>query len=299
MIKLVAFLIAIALWSYTNGQVRVERSITVQITPESILKVHESYRVTKIEPEGFTVRVSVPVNLSSSLRPTISPRLVIDSDAPQRGEQRFPITIGMLELNDDIRIERINPESIRDVRVELSLITEDYLPVDVPTLSGVPDGINASIALEPTRVRVRATRDQLLAMQQRNQRVSFEPIVLNDVDPAQQKTRIEKVILVAQDNQLDVVDTVTATIALTPSNTARREVAVPVQILAPRDFHSRFTIELSQPQVVLTLHGPEQLLQNLQPESEITAYVSLRSTIEPGIPMEATVGILHPSSHPR
>jgi hypothetical protein len=47
--------------------------------------------------------------------------------------------------------------------------------------------------------------------------------------------------------------------------------------------------------VVLTLHGPEQLLQNLQPESEITAYVSLRSTIEPGIPMEATVGILGPT----
>lgn len=293
-IKLGAFLIAVALWSYTNGQVRVERSLTVQITPEAILKVPENYRVTSIEPEGFTVRVSVPISLSSSLRSTISPRLVIDSDAPQRGEQRFPITIGMLELNDDIRIERINPESVSEVRVGLSLITEDYLPVDVPTLNGVPEGINASMALEPTRVRVRATRDQFQAMQARNQRVSFEPITLTDVDPAQLKTRTEKIVLVAQDSQLDVVDKVTATITLTPANTARREVAVPVQLLAPRDFHTRFTLELSQPQVVLTLHGPEQLLQSLQPETEITAYITLRSTIEPGIPMEASIGVLGP-----
>ncbi len=293
-IKLGAFLIAIALWSYTNGQVRVERQITVQFSPESIAKVPESYRVNSIEPEAFTVRLSVPISQTSSLRSTLSPRLVMDADAPQQGGQAFPITIGMLGLNDDIRIEQINPDSIREVTVGLSLITEDYLSVEVPSLSGIPEGVNASMALEPTRVRVRATGEQFKAMKEKNQRVTYEPIVLSDIDPTQLKSRTEKIILVAQQSHFDIIDTVTATITLTPGNSGRREVAVPIQILAPRDFHTRFSIELSQPQVVLTLHGPEQLLQSLQPETEITAYITLRSTIEPGIPLEASVGILGP-----
>jgi len=294
MIKLGALLIAIALWSYTNGQVRVERSIIVQFSSDSIQRVPESYRVSSIQPEAFTVRVSVPISQASALRTTITPRLQLEPDALQRGQQRFPITTGMLGLHDDIRIERINPDTIRDVRVELALITEDYLPVEIPQLQGVPAGVNATMALEPTRVRVRSTREQYEAMLERNQRVTYQPIIFNDIDPALKKMRTEKIILVAQGTQLDVIDTVTATITFSPANTARREVAVPVQILAPRDFHTRFTIELSQPQVVLTLHGPGPLLQTLQPETELTAYVTLRSSIESGIPVEMSVGLLGP-----
>ncbi len=294
MIKLGALLIAIALWSYTNGQVRVERTIIVQFSNDAVQRVSDSYRISSIQPEAFTVRVSVPVNQAGALRTTITPRLQLDSDAMQRGYQRFSITNGMLGLNDDIRIERINPDSVRDVRVELALITEDYLPVEIPQLQGVPAGINATLALEPTRVRVRSTREQFEVMLARNQKVIYQPIIFNDVDPALQKPRTEKIKLVAQDARLEVIDTVTATITLSPGNTAQREVAVPVRILASRDFYSRFTIELSQPQVVLTIRGPGPLLQALQPETELTAYVNLRSTMESGIPTDMSVGLLGP-----
>jgi hypothetical protein len=295
MIKLGALLIAIALWTYTNGQVRVERTITVQLSHDSIQRVPDSYRISSIQPQVFSVRVSVPVSQVSSLRSTFTPHLQLDSDAPQRGHQSFPITVGMLELNDDIRIEHINPDSVSDVRVDLALITEAYLPVETPQLQGVPNGINATMALEPTRVRVRLTREQFDVMQRQNQRITYEPIVLADIDPAMQKERTEKMILVVKDTQLEVVDSVTATVTLSPGNTSRREVAVPVQILAPRDFHSRFRIELSQPQVVLTLRGPDALLQALQPEADLTAYVTIRSSLEPGIPVESSVRLLGPS----
>ena len=294
MIKLGALLIAIALWSYTNGQVRVERLIIVQFTNDAIQRVPDSYRISSIQPDAFTVRVSVPVNQAGALRTTITPRLQLESDATQRGYQRFSITNGLLGLNDDMRIERINPDTVRDVRVELALITEEYLPVEIPQLQGVPKGINATLALEPTRVRVRSTREQFEAMLARNQKVTYQPITFSDVDPALHKTRTEKIKLVAQDTHLEVIDTVTATITFSPGNTAQREVAVPVRLLAPRDFYTRFSIELSQPQVVLTLRGPGPLLQALQPETELTAYVNLRTTMESGIPVDMSVGLLGP-----
>ena len=90
-------------------------------------------------------------------------------------------------------------------------------------------------------------------------------------------------------------DRVTATVTLSPQQGATKEVAVPVQLLAPKDYTSRFVVEFSQPQVVLALHGPASLLGGLQAESEMTAYVALRPTIELGVPVEVPVGVMGPA----
>jgi hypothetical protein len=294
-LKLVALVIAVALWLYTNGQVRVERSIAVQVTPESVQSLPNGYRVTAIEPQGFTVKVSVPVSQLGTLRTSVTPRLVIGTEALQRGGQAFPITIGMLGLEDDMRIDRIEPETVREVRVTFALIIEDYLPVEPPRVVGVPEGIESTLALEPTRVRVRGTRAQLDVLKARNERVHFAPIVLEGIDAKLQAPRQESFILASKDPQIDLVDRVTATVTLSPMIGGRKDVAVPVQLLVPRDFASRFSVEVSQPQVVLTVHGPANLLAGLQPETDLTAYVALRATIDPGVPMEAPIGVLGPA----
>lgn len=294
-LKLVALVIAVALWLYTNGQVRVERTLNVVVNQSAVQSLPGDYRVNAISPQSFSVKVSVPMNQAGSLRNPIVPTLVISGDAVLRGEQSFPITSNLLGLDDDLRIERIEPENLREVRVAFALITEDYLPVEVPLIKGLPDGIQATLAIEPTRVRVRGTREQLDQLKVRGQRLVFEPIVLDGVDPTLQVARKEVVALSPRDQDLEVIDRVTATVTLSPQQGATKEVAVPVQLLAPKDFTTRFTVEMSQPQVVLTLHGPASLLSGLQPESEVTAYVALRPTIELGVPVEVPVGVMGPA----
>ena len=294
-LKLVALVIAVALWLYTNGQVRIERSINVSVTSASVQSLPDGYRVTEIRPDKFTINLSVPVSQVGGLRNAIVPHLVISGDAVLRGEQTFPITGSMLGLDDDMRINHIEPETAREVRVVFALITEDYLPVQIPPITRLPDGIEATLAIEPTRVRVRGTRAQLDLLKTRNQRVSYDAISIDGIDPAMQTSRKEMVALTLKDQQLDVVDRVTATVTLNPMRSATKEMSVAVQILAPKDFTNRFAIALSQPQVVLGLHGPTNLLNGLRPETELTAYVAIRPTIELGVPVEVPVGVMGPT----
>jgi hypothetical protein len=86
-LKLVALVIAVALWLYTNGQVRIERSINVSVTSASVQSLPKGYRVTEIRPDKFTVNLSVPVSQVGGLRNAIVPHLVISGDAVLRGEQ--------------------------------------------------------------------------------------------------------------------------------------------------------------------------------------------------------------------
>jgi hypothetical protein len=294
-IKLGALLIALALWSYTNQQVRIERTLTVHINRDSIQKVPDGYRVTSIYPETFTVRVSVPISHASTLRPTITPRLTIDAEASQKGEQRFPVTVDTLGLSEDIRIEWLNLETEREIRVALQLVTEEYLPVQLPKIEGVPASIQSTIVLEPTRVRIRSTRAQFQDMIDRNQRITFAPITLTDIDPQMQQAKIEKVVLVPQQTDLDMVDQVTATITLTPGMRAKRTISVPVHLLTPPDFHTRYRVELGSPQVAITIQGPEALLYDLQPDEDVTAYVMLRSTGEAKMVRDVEIAVRGPT----
>jgi hypothetical protein len=293
-LKLVALVIAVALWLYTNGQVRIERSVTVTVAAASVQSLPEGYRVTSVTPPSFTLTISVPASQVASLRNTLVPHLQISGDAVPRGEQSFAITSRMLGLEDDLRITRIEPDGIHEIRVTFAQITEDYLAVEVPAIIGLPPGIEATLAIEPTRVRVKGTRSQLDDFKARNQRVAFDAINFNSVDPGMRSARKEVVNLTPKDPQLEVIDRVTATVTLSPQQGATKEVGVPVQILAPKDFTARFAIELSQPQVVIGLGGPANLLSELRPETELTAYVALRSTIELGVPVEVPVGVLGP-----
>ncbi len=61
-LKVVALVIAVALWLYTNGQVRIERSVNVVVAPSAVLSLPDGYRVTSITPQNFTINISVPVS---------------------------------------------------------------------------------------------------------------------------------------------------------------------------------------------------------------------------------------------
>lgn len=297
-LKLVALVIAIALWLYTNGQVLHERSIVIRLPDAAVHSLPDDYRVTDIQPQGreFTVKVSLPENMLHSLTSdAMIPRLVISADALSSGMQTFPITNRILGLDDDIRIVRVEPESVQDIRVLFAAVTADYLPVESPRLVGVPEGLDASVVLDQTRVRVSSTRAEIDRMRHADQKLVPEPIVLDDLDPLLQQVRQEHLKLSISSTKLTVLDQVTATIILRPVIRSKA-FSLPVHVLAPHDVFSRYQIELSQPVVSISVRGPENLLHALHPDIDMTAYVNLSHLPQPGVPIDIPVSVIAPPS---
>jgi YbbR domain-containing protein len=295
-LKLVALVIAIALWLYTSGQVRMEKSLTVTVPDDAVQALPKGFQVTAIQPREFTVKVNVPVSLLHNLKAAaVVPALELRADALGDGTQTFPITSRILGLDDSIRIERIEPETVKGITVTFGAVVDDYLPIEVPPLVQVPNGLVPTVALDRTRVRVQGAKEELDAAKARNAKVAFAPIFLGDIDPLLPQAREEKLKLIPAENRLTVKEEVTATITLKPVTGARQVVSLPVLVLAGRDFSSRYQLELSQPQVALTVRGPENLLKALRPEVDLVAYVNLKRVPEPNVALEVPVNLLAPA----
>lgn len=294
-LKLVALAIAVALWLYTSGQVRVERTIAVQVRASAVAALPDRYRVSSVEPQAFSVQVSIPESQVAALRTQVAPRFTIAAEALAAGEQIFPITGAALGLEGDVRIVRIVPETVRDIRVRFDAVAEDYLAVEVPRLAGVPEGIEASIALDRTRVRVRGTREQLDGLKARGARIAFAAVRLDDVDATLARERHDVLLLVARDAPCEVAEQVTATVTLRPAAGSRLVVSLPVQVLMPPAAAATLRVELAQAQVSVAVRGPENLLKALKPESELTAFVDLHRDFAAGPQREVPVRILGPA----
>jgi YbbR domain-containing protein len=296
-LKLVALVIAIALWLYTNGQVRHERTILIRLPDHAVQSLPDGYRVTDIQPQAreFSVKISLPESMLHSLTSdAVVPRLVIRADALSSGTQSFPITNRILGLDDDIRILRVDPESVQEIRVLFAAVTTDYLPVEVPRLIGVPDGLEAAVVLDQTRVRVSSTREEIERLRQGNQKLIPEPIVLADIDPRLQQVRAERLKLTIRSTQITILDQVTATITLRPVAATRQLMSLPVHVLVSNEVLSRCAIEVNPPVVTITVHGAENLLHALHPDIDLTAYINLTHLPQPGVPLEVPVSVIAP-----
>lgn len=293
-LKLVALAISVALWLYTSGQVRAEKTIAVQVRASGVASLPDRYRVSAVDPQAFSVQVSIPESQVAALRTQVEPRFEIAAESLAAGEQIFPITAASLGLEGDVRIVRIVPETVRDIRVRFDAIAEDYLAVEVPRLAGIPEGIEAGIVLDRTRVRVRGTREQLDALKLRGARIAFAPVRLDDVDPGLAHERQDVLKLVARDAPCEVAEPITATVTLRPSAGSRLVVSLPIQVLMPPGAAQALRIELAQALVSVTVRGPENLLKALKPESDLTAYVDVHEGFAAGAAREVPVRILGP-----
>ncbi len=296
-LKLVALVIAIALWLYTNGQVRHERTIIVRLPDSAVQSLPEGYRITDILPQAreFSIKLSLPESMLHSLNAdAMVPRLVISADALSSGQQSFAVTNRILGLDDDIRIVRVEPESVQEIRVLFAAVTADYLAVEQPRLLGVPEGVEATVVLDQTRVRVRSTRQEIDRLLQANQRLVPEPVVLSDLDPQLQQVRTERLRLTIVNPKLTVLDQVTATIMLKPVVTVRQALSLPVHVLAASEVFARYQIAISPPVATITVRGAENVLHALHPDTDLTAYINLNHLPQPGVPLELPVLVVGP-----
>lgn len=294
-LKLVALVLAVALWTYTTGQVHVERTATVTVTDQAVSSLPERSRITAISPREFKVRLSVPASRAGELTlEELAPHLPLSPQATVERGQVFPITARSLGLPDDVRIIGIEPDNVREITVTLDLEGEADLPVEPPAVTGLPPGLEAALQLDLTLVRVRAPGAELERMRAAKARVRFEPVDLQGVDPMLARPRQERVALTPAAEGFTVLRPVHAAITVRPRPGQPRQVTVPVEVLGSRDLLRSVAVEIDQPRTTLVLRGPENQLAALKPDQDLTAYVRLRDDLAPGQAHELPVGVLAP-----
>ncbi len=277
-LKLVSFVVAVALWTYTSGQVRVEREILVELSADQIGGLPPDLQVAAVEPSEFVAVLSVPTTKLGDLRDQVlRPQLVLPRDRREPGDVEFPLTSRMLGLDSDIRVLRTEPGEVRVITARLSSIISATVPTEPPMVVGLPGGIAAEVRLDRTRVQVRGPRPQVERFETAGTPLRFAPIRLEGVDPALNAAREERVALVVQDGQPKAVEAVMAIVTLRPARTSTVSHWVPVSVLLGPSDAGRWRVDGDPPQVEVRLTGPETVVRALRSE-DVIAWVDLHAS---------------------
>lgn len=296
-LKLVAVVLATALWIYTSGQVRSDRTLDVQFRDIQVSGLRDDYQITAIKPDQFRVTLSVPSNRLVTL-PTnnlLTPRLEVRPDALPHRQQEYAVTSALLGLPSDVRIISTEPPNLRALTVQWDYIIPDELPAELPPVLGVPPGFEAEVAIDINLVPVRGAADVIERERARQGRVRFQPITIGAVEATASTTQEFTSLLRAVDNLPYKVQRVpVATVRLRPLPATLQVPAVAVQVLMPRDAVGKIALAIEPARVALTVRGPENLLKALKPDSDLAAYIDLRRGIEPGADRDVPVSLLAP-----
>lgn len=298
-LKAVALVLAVALYIYTSGQVRVDKTMSVTLTEAVVRGLPNDYQVVNITPREFKVQLSVPTSRLSDLESeTVSPRLELRPEQLVGLSASWPLTSHLLRLPNDIRIIATEPADIREVTVQLDRITEGSLPVEPPHLAGLPAGLEASLSLDVSMVRVTTGGGALDLLSRDHERIRFQDVDLRAIDPGLTTERVEKLVLTPlpspQETPYRVLGSVTATITIHPLLGMTRELSAPIQVLGSRDLLRSVEVTLTPPRAALTVRGPENLLKDLKPES-LTVFVRLADDLTPDANHDLPVEFLSPS----
>ncbi len=297
-LKIVALVLAVALFVYTSGQVRVERTITILVTDSSVKGLPPDYQVVNIRPQDFKVRLSVPTSRLADLEAeTVIPRLELRPEQLQAEEASWPLTSALLRLPNDIRIEATEPPDLRELSLKLDRVTEGTLPAEPPHVAGLPAGLDYTLRLEPTLVRIEAGGDVLDSLQLQHERIRFQEVDLRSVDPRLTGERQEQVLLTprpaSREAPYRVLDQARAVIQIRPLLGVTQELSAPVKLLASGDLLRSVDVTITPPRVALTVRGPENLLNSLKAEA-LTAFIRLPDDIGPESARELPIEILAP-----
>jgi hypothetical protein len=281
-LKLVSLVVAVALWTYTSGQVRVEREILVELTPAQVTGLPSDLQVAAIEPSEFVAVLSIPTSKLGDLRDQVlHPQLSLPRDRRGPGDVEFILTGRMLGLDSDVRVLRTEPGEVRSVSVRLSAIAQAVLPAEAPLVVGLPVGIAADVRLDRTQVEVKGPRELVEQAHNASSSLRFQPIRLDGVDPFLASPREERVALRVADGQLTPVEPVIATVVLRPQRMATVSLRVPVPVLLAPGDAGRWRLDGEAPRVELRLTGPETVVRALRSE-DIVVWVDLHAGLAGG-----------------
>jgi hypothetical protein len=278
-LKLVSLVVAVALWTYTSGQVRVERQILVELTPAQISGLPASLQVSAVEPAEFVAVLSVPTSKLGDLRDqALRPLIELPRDRREAGDVELALTGRLLGLDSDIRVLRTEPGEVRSVTIRLSAQAFATLPAEAPPVVGLPAGIAATVRLDRTRVEVRGPGELIAAAMAANAPLTFTPIHLDGIDPGLTAPHEERIVLRTGDGQFSPVEPVLALVTLRPARTATVTLRVPVSVLLEPGEAGRWRVEGGPPVAEVRLTGPDALVRSLRVE-DLVAWIDLHQGV--------------------
>ncbi len=295
-LKLVSLVVALALWTYTSGQVRVERQLLVELTPAQVSGLPADLEVSSIEPAEFVAVLSVPTSKLGELRDQVlRPVIELPRDRRETGICELSLTSRLLGLDSDIRIVRTDPGDLRALTIRLSSQAFATLPAEPPTVVGLPPGIVADVRLGRTRVEVRGPSERIAAAEAGLLSLRFVPIRMDGIDPAMTAVREERVAVHPAEGQPTPVEPVVAIVTLRPARIATVTLQVPVSVLLGPEETGRWRIDGGPPVAAVRLTGPEVVVRALRPD-DLLAWVDLHSQQLEAGPIELPVRIQAPSA---
>lgn len=292
-LKLVSLVVAVALWTYTSGQVRVERTVQVEIRPEQIAGLPDDLRATAVVPAHFEVVLSVPTRKIDAIRDEVlRPALPLSRDLHRAGNVEVALTGRILGLDSDIRIDRTDPSDLRTIAIQLESIVLASVRTEAPPVVGLPPGLAAEVVLDQTQVDVRGPRAVIDAAE--HQRMRFAPIRLEGIPADLAAPREERVEIQPLPGQPEMVQKVIARVLVKPDRTGELRLRVPVSVLLPAAELGRWSLAEAAPAADLVLHGPDSLLAKLAP-ADLPAWLDLRGQALAAGTVEAPVRVLPPA----
>lgn len=291
-LKLVSLVVAVALWTYTSGQVRVERTVQVEIRPEQVTGLPADLRATAVTPSQFEVVLSVPTRKVDDLRDDVlRPQIPIPREHRGAEPVEIALTSRALGLDSDIRIQRTDPAHLQALVVQVANIVEAVLPAEPPPVVGLPPGLAADVVLDRTQIQVRGLREVVDAASER-QRLRFAPVQLEGIPADLAVAREERVEVHALPGQPEPVDPVMARVTVHPDRMLEVTLRLPVALLLPADAVGRWEVA-ENPTAELHLHGPENTVRGIV-AADLNAWIDLRSVeLVPG-PLERQVHVALP-----
>ena len=122
-LKIVALVLAVAVWSYTRGQSRAEVTVPVLIDPQTMI-LPAGARQASVDWREFQVVLSVPRAQLHIVPTAIEPDQIYLRRLPViDGQITVPVTARLLGLDAALRLVRVHPPAAATLTVTLGVTT--------------------------------------------------------------------------------------------------------------------------------------------------------------------------------
>jgi len=294
-IKVIALLLAVVLYYFTGSLIRVEKTLDVELHPEQVVGLPDLHRVREIIPRHITVELNGPMRVLADLdSDDIAATLSYDPRKAVQGQQYFAVNARMLQLDPQLRLSFASPER---VRVVVDRIVEAALPIAVAPQSfelGMSGLVVRQVRLNRAQVLVTGPERVIEDLREIGplspRRVRLDGIPADLTDPTELSVPLHFDL---EDVQLVEDQRVMAQVTVAPAP-GEMPVTLPLHVIADPDFNSKYSVELHQPEVAITITGPRNRLRDLDPEEHFLAYVDLTGKPTLDITQSLPVQVLTP-----
>ena len=272
--KLIALMLAISLYFYTSDLINIDRRLVIPVLHQvkNIDNVPDGYVVTGLDPlSEIEVFIRGPRKIVQNLEENLNVTLNLEKKSIREGEQIFAINNKLLGLDPKIKIEEIRP--VRQIVVAVSKQLYRSVPIDANIrFLELPETVQQpEVQLEKTDLGVHGPEAEVEGLTS----LEVEPIKISI--PKEHIGAFEKVvpirILLPPSVRVTDAASLYAKITIKPKM-AKREMNLPISILADPEFMSQYRVKFNSPVITVTVSGPVSYLGELK-EDQLTAYVIL------------------------